>query len=225
MRRASPAPSSSRRPPCRSAWCAPRRKSAMQVLHSKCRIPPVPEDRLEDRLGRAGGFFAADPKPCPRTAASAYPGRPDRGCRDGRRFDLFPPVAGPEPPIYTSAFDDIAVQGYDRVACFKAGKPVKGTKEFPTTRNGAEFRFASAANRDAFRKYPDACAPQYRGCCAWTVSQGYTSKGDAKFCKNRRSETVSQLQQSGAKKVGRRHSWLHRLRQHQRARGHQLDFP
>ena len=101
-------------------------------------------------------------------------------------FDLFPPVAGPEPPIYTSAFDDIAVQGYDPLACFKAGKPVKGTKEFPTTRNGAEFRFASAANRDAFRKYPDAYAPQYRGCCAWTVSQGYTSKGDAKFCKNRR---------------------------------------
>jgi YHS domain-containing protein len=92
------------------------------------------------------------------------------------------------------------VLGYDPLARFKAGKPVKGTKEFSTTRNGAEFRFASAANRDAFKKHPEAYAPQYGGCCAWAVSQGYTAKGDAKFCKNRRWETVSQLQQSGAKK-------------------------
>ncbi len=96
---------------------------------------------------------------------------------------LFPPVAAAEPPIYTSAFDDIAVQGYDAVAYFKDGKPVKGAKEFSTTWNGAEFRFASAANRDAFKKNPDAYAPQYGGYCAWAVSQGYTAKGDAKFWK------------------------------------------
>ena len=76
---------------------------------------------------------------------------------------VLPPVAAPEQPVCTSASDDIAVQGYDRVACFKAGKPVKGTKEFPTTWNGAEFRFASAANYDAFKKYPEAYAPQYGG--------------------------------------------------------------
>jgi YHS domain-containing protein len=96
---------------------------------------------------------------------------------------LFPPVAAAEPQIYTSAFDDIAVQGYDPVAYFKAGKPVKGAKEFSTTWNGAEFRFASAANRDAFKKNPEAYAPQYGGYCAWAVSQGYTAKGDAKFWK------------------------------------------
>jgi RNA polymerase sigma-70 factor, ECF subfamily len=47
--------------------------------------PPLPGERLEERPGRAGGVVAADRKPCPRPAASAYPGRPDRGCRDGRR--------------------------------------------------------------------------------------------------------------------------------------------
>lgn len=52
--------------------------------------PPVPEERPEERLGRAGGFVAADRKPCPRPAASAYPGRPDRGCRDERRRPLSP---------------------------------------------------------------------------------------------------------------------------------------
>ena len=56
--------------------------------------PPLPgerpEERPEERLGRAGGVVAADRKPCPRPAASAYPGRPDRGCRDGRRRPLSP---------------------------------------------------------------------------------------------------------------------------------------
>lgn len=93
---------------------------------------------------------------------------------------ILPPVASAEPAIYTGAFDDLAVQGYDPVAYFKDGKPVKGAKEFSTTWMGAEFRFASAANRDAFKKNPEAYAPQYGGYCAWAVSQGYTAKGDAR---------------------------------------------
>jgi len=96
---------------------------------------------------------------------------------------LLPPAASAEPAIYTSAFDDIAVQGYDPVAYFTEGKPVKGTKGFATTWNGAEFRFASAANRDAFKANPEKYAPQYGGYCAWAVSQGYTAKGDAKHWK------------------------------------------
>ena len=96
---------------------------------------------------------------------------------------ILPPVAAAEAPIYTSAFDDIAVQGYDPVAYFTDAKPVKGTKEFATTWNGAEFRFASAANRDAFKANPEKYAPQYGGYCAWAVSQGYTAKGDAKHWK------------------------------------------
>lgn len=60
---------------------------------------------------------------------------------------------------------------------------MQGTKEFSTTWNGAELRFASAANRDPFKKYPEAYAPQCGRYCAWAVSQGYTAKGDAKFWK------------------------------------------
>jgi YHS domain-containing protein len=96
---------------------------------------------------------------------------------------LMPAPAFAEPPVYTGVFDNIAVQGYDPVAYFSDGKPVKGTKDFTTTYKGAEFRFASAANRDAFKKSPDKYAPQYGGYCAWAVSQGYTAKGDAKHWK------------------------------------------
>ena len=58
---------------------------------------------------------------------------------------LLPAPAMAEPPIYTGAFDDLAVQGYDPVAYFTDGKPVKGDKAFSTEYMGATFRFASNA--------------------------------------------------------------------------------
>lgn len=94
-----------------------------------------------------------------------------------------PAPALAEPPVYTDIFSDVAVQGYDPVAYFKDGKPVKGSKSFYAEHNGAVFRFANAANRDAFISDPEMYAPQYGGYCAWAVSQGYHAKGDAKFWK------------------------------------------
>lgn len=93
---------------------------------------------------------------------------------------ILPSPAQAEPPVYTGAFDNIAVQGHDPVAYFTDGKPVKGSKDFVAEYQGAEFRFATAANRDAFRADPSKYAPQYGGYCAWAVSQGYHAKGDAK---------------------------------------------
>lgn len=92
-------------------------------------------------------------------------------------------TAAAEPPVYTGVFSDVAVQGYDPVAYFKDGQPVRGTRDFTTTWMGATFRFASAANRDAFIADPEAYAPQYGGYCAWAVAQGYHAKGDARFWK------------------------------------------
>ncbi|MEM9494578.1 MAG: YHS domain-containing (seleno)protein [Pseudomonadota bacterium] len=80
-------------------------------------------------------------------------------------------------PVYTGRFSNVAVDGYDVVSYFSEGEPVKGDAEFETTYNGAEWRFTSAANRDAFIADPESYAPQYGGYCAWAVSQGYTAKG------------------------------------------------
>jgi YHS domain-containing protein len=96
---------------------------------------------------------------------------------------LYPSAALAEPPIYTGAFDDLAVQGYDPVAYFTDGKPVKGSADYVATYMGATFRFSTADHRDAFLKNPGAYAPQYGGYCAWAVSQGYHAKGDARFWK------------------------------------------
>ena len=82
-------------------------------------------------------------------------------------------------PVYTGTFSNVAVEGHDPVAYFTEGKPVKGSKSFKTTYNGAEFRFATAENLATFEAEPAKYAPQYGGYCAWAVSQGYTAKGDA----------------------------------------------
>lgn len=73
---------------------------------------------------------------------------------------------------------DGAIRGYDPVAYFRDGKPVKGSPQFMHEWMGAQWRFANAANRDAFAAEPSKYAPQYGGYCAWAVSQGYTAEID-----------------------------------------------
>ncbi|MGL6042829.1 MAG: YHS domain-containing (seleno)protein, partial [Sandaracinobacteroides sp.] len=82
-----------------------------------------------------------------------------------------------------SLFGKVAVSGYDPVAYFTSGKPMQGSKDFIATHAGAEYRFASAANRDAFKANPAKFAPQYGGYCAWAVSQGYTASADPEIWK------------------------------------------
>jgi len=69
----------------------------------------------------------------------------------------------------------LALRGYDPVAYFTEGAPRQGEAGFATEWGGAEWRFASEANRAAFLATPEAFAPQYGGFCAWAVSQGYTA--------------------------------------------------
>lgn len=79
-----------------------------------------------------------------------------------------------EKPVNTT-FTGVAIKGYDPVAYFTAGKPMKGSSDFAYEWNGAEWRFASEGNRDAFKADPVKYAPQFGGYCAWAVSRGYTA--------------------------------------------------
>lgn len=88
------------------------------------------------------------------------------------------PAFADKAPVFTGLFDDIAVGGYDPVAYFTAGQPLRGQAQFRLTHQGAEYRFASAENLAAFRANPARYQPQYGGYCAWAVSQGYTAPGD-----------------------------------------------
>ena len=83
-----------------------------------------------------------------------------------------------EPPINTlknSVFGgrtDTAINGYDPVAYFTVGKPVKGQDGLVTEWMGAKWKFSSQANLDLFKSNPEKYAPQYGGYCAYGVTQG-----------------------------------------------------
>jgi YHS domain-containing protein len=89
-----------------------------------------------------------------------------------------------EPPINTlkNSFiggrTDTAINGYDTVAYFTVGKPVKGQDNLSTEWQGAKWKFSSQANLDLFKGNPTQYAPQYGGYCAYGVTQGYLVKVD-----------------------------------------------
>ncbi|MEH6726530.1 MAG: YHS domain-containing (seleno)protein [Hyphomicrobiales bacterium] len=83
-----------------------------------------------------------------------------------------------KPEIFTGLVKGVAVAGYDPVAYFTMGKPVKGSAEHSLMHEGAEWRFSSADNKALFEANPAKYAPQYGGYCAYAVSQGYTAKGE-----------------------------------------------
>ena len=56
-----------------------------------------------------------------------------------------------------------AVKGYDVVAYFKQGRPVKGDKAFQYQWQDAIWRFSSAENLADFKADPEKYAPQYGG--------------------------------------------------------------
>lgn len=72
----------------------------------------------------------------------------------------------------------VAIQGYDPVAYFAEGAAVKGDARFSAEWQGATWRFANAANRDAFVASPEAYAPQYGGWCAFGAIDGYAAETD-----------------------------------------------
>src|SRR5258708_816740 len=66
----------------------------------------------------------------------------------------------------------VALKGYDAVAFFKQGKPVKGNSGIESTYQGATYLFASTADKTDFDKDPAKYVPQYGGFCAYGVANG-----------------------------------------------------
>ena len=74
--------------------------------------------------------------------------------------------------------DNAAINGYDAVAYFKEGKPVKGSAAFNVSYKGANWLFANNENAEQFRSDPGKYEPQYGGYCAFGCSRGYKAKTD-----------------------------------------------
>jgi len=65
-------------------------------------------------------------------------------------------------PINVGA-DGIALKGYDPVAYFTLGRPVKGEKEFQHEWQGARWLFSSRDHLALFQENPEKYVPQYGG--------------------------------------------------------------
>ena len=84
---------------------------------------------------------------------------------------LAAPPANTIKPGFFGGRSDTAIQGYDPVAYFTEGKPVKGRDDLAFTYLGAKWKFASQAHLDIFKAEPEKYAPQYGGYCAYGVAQ------------------------------------------------------
>ncbi len=89
-----------------------------------------------------------------------------------------PPAAARPAPEINAPAGGLAVGGYDAVAYFRDGKPVRGDRHYQLRYKGAVWRFASGETLRQFQERPDAFAPQFGGYCAWAVSQHYLAPGD-----------------------------------------------
>lgn len=94
-----------------------------------------------------------------------------------------PAQAAGKSEIYHDFGSSLALSGYDPVAYFTLGKPVKGDAKIKATYKNSEWRFVSEANKAAFLAAPEKYAPQYGGYCAWAAARGFTAEGSPNYWK------------------------------------------
>jgi YHS domain-containing protein len=80
-------------------------------------------------------------------------------------------------PVNVDA-EGVAIKGYDPVAYFTMGRPVKGQKELHYEWHGAKWLFSSREHLALFQGNPEKYAPRYGGYCAYAVSRGTTADID-----------------------------------------------
>ncbi|MDJ0631231.1 MAG: YHS domain-containing (seleno)protein [Rhodobacter sp.] len=81
------------------------------------------------------------------------------------------PAFAREPETFQT--DGVAINGIDPVGYFTDGGPIPGSAEHTVMHNGAEWRFASAANKATFEGDPEKYGAKFGGYCAFAASRGY----------------------------------------------------
>lgn len=64
----------------------------------------------------------------------------------------------------------LALQGYDPVAYFTHGKPVRGKADIVSSYNGGRYQFASVEHKAMFEATPAKYEPQFGGYCGYAVA-------------------------------------------------------
>ena len=76
--------------------------------------------------------------------------------------------------------DGLALEGYDPTSYFSDGGPRPGSATHAVTYKDVDYRFTSAAQKDAFLAAPDGFEAGYGGYCAWAMAQGKKVEVDPK---------------------------------------------
>ena len=92
----------------------------------------------------------------------------------GTRFSLAEEASRPN----NVGSDGLMLRGFDPVAYFTEGKPTEGDPAIQVVQDGLTWRFASAANRDAFLADPAKYRPAYGGYCAMGTALERKIDGD-----------------------------------------------
>lgn len=72
----------------------------------------------------------------------------------------------------------LAIKGYDPVAYFTDGKPMRGVAEIEYEWGGLRYRFSRAEHRELFKADPGRYAPQFGNFCAMALSKGELVEAD-----------------------------------------------
>ena len=89
-----------------------------------------------------------------------------------------PPVVGVTELFALDELSGIALYGFDPVSYFLDDGPQPGLAEHEVIWSGVAWRFASAANREAFLRDPETYAPRFGGYDATAVAKGLTVRAN-----------------------------------------------
>jgi hypothetical protein len=83
-------------------------------------------------------------------------------------------AASPFAPKHSTAGESatLAIKGYDPVAYFTTGAPVRGLPEIEYEWDEYRYRFSRAEHRELFKNDPVRYAPQFGNFCAMALTRG-----------------------------------------------------
>ncbi|ADZ69375.1 YHS domain-containing (seleno)protein [Polymorphum gilvum] len=83
-------------------------------------------------------------------------------------------------PAYylTDPIGGYAIGGHDPVAYFVDRRARLGDRRFEHQWRGVKWLFVNEGNRAAFERSPEVYVPQYTGCGAYALAEGYATAGN-----------------------------------------------
>jgi YHS domain-containing protein len=129
---------------------------------------------------------------------------------------------GVAPIVMVEPRSGAALFGYDPVSYFLAGAAVPGNRSHVALWGGAEWRFASAANREQFLRAPDRYLPVGGGYDPIRLAEGAPAPADptifvvedGMLWLFRSKETQDVFRNDGKRRLAAMRHWLTVLKQH-----------